>query len=162
MKTTRIRHFRRVLRRFTRLIDAQLKSCCDAVTFAQCLVLLEVEELEGPTVGEIASNLRLDTSTLSRTLDGLEARGLVERVRGDHDRRVVTIRLTASGEAECRSINEDNDGLWRAVLERIPASRRDAVIGNFEVLVQAFLDCEEEASCAARRSARDPDGDQEK
>jgi len=35
MKTTKIRHFRRILRRFGRVTHAHLKSCCVEVTLAQ-------------------------------------------------------------------------------------------------------------------------------
>jgi len=76
-----IRHFRRILRRFERLTNAQIKNCCSGVTLAQCLVLLEVEEQDRPTMGQLASQLRLDNSTLSRTVDGLVGNGMVERLR---------------------------------------------------------------------------------
>ena len=44
MHTREIRKFRRVLRRFERITNAQLKSCCAQVSLAQCLVLLEIDE----------------------------------------------------------------------------------------------------------------------
>ena len=150
MKTNDIRRFRGTLRRFTRLLDAQLKTCCARVTLAQCLVLLEVEEVERPTVGLLATNLRLDNSTLSRTLDGLEKRGLVERQRDDRDRRVVTLRLTPAGAVECRAIHAENDAICRDVFTRIPAAEHDTVVRSFEVLVQAYLDSEEEAPAESR------------
>lgn len=144
MKTRDIRQFRRVLRRFTRLINSQLKTCCRTVTLAQCLVLMEVEEIRTPTMGQLASALRLDNSTLSRTVDGLVERGLIERVRGDADRRVVKIRLTRPGKAVCRSIHADNDASCRRVFGQIPPSQHDRVVRSFEVLVDAFLACEDQ------------------
>jgi len=147
MQTRDIRSFRRVLRRFTRLINSQLKTCCNEVTLAQCLVLLEVEELGSPTMGQLATNLRLDNSTLSRTVEGLVARELVARVRDDGDRRVVKVRLTEEGEAVSRSIHADNDAICRRVFQRIPTSRQKRVIEDFELLVQAYLDDEHEEEC---------------
>jgi DNA-binding MarR family transcriptional regulator len=140
-----IRHFRRILRRFERLTNAQIKNCCSGVTLAQCLVLLEVEEQGRPTMGQLASQLRLDNSTLSRTVDGLVGNGMVERLRDDRDRRVVWIRLTPQGSALCRSIHDENDAHCRRAFEKIAPSKRKTVIRNFEVLVQAFLDCEAES-----------------
>lgn len=142
MKTPEIRQFRRVLRRFERITNSQLKSCCVSVTLGQCLVLLELDESERLTMGQLATRLRLDNSTLSRTIDGLVGGGLVERSREDRDRRVVWIRLTAEGNAVCRSIHDENDALYQRVFDKIAPSKREAVLRDFEILVQAFLDAE--------------------
>lgn len=142
MDTREIREFRRVLRQFERINSVQLKSCCSGVTLAQCLVLLEIDENGHMTGGQLASRLRLDSSTLSRTIDSLVRGGLVERQRDDRDRRVVWIALTADGDSVCRSIHRDNDARYREVFDRIPPSRRRTVLRNFRVLVQAFLDNE--------------------
>ncbi len=148
MTISEIRRFRRFLRRFERLTNAQLKNCCAGVTLAQCLVLLEIDENGQLTMSQLASRLRLDNSTLSRTIEGLVQRRLVKRLREDQDRRVVRIRLTREGDAVCRSIHEENDGHYIRVFEKIPESRRGTIIKNFETLVQAFLDCEVEAVSA--------------
>ncbi len=145
MQTSEIRNFRRIQRRFERINNARLKSCRAAVTLAQCLVLLEIDENTRMTMGQLASSLRLDNSTLSRTIDGLVETGHVERLDDKSDRRVVWIRLTEEGNAVCRSIHDENDEYARRVFDRIPASRRKAVLRSFEILVQAFLDCEAES-----------------
>ena len=142
MKTPQIRRFRRVLRRFERVTNTHLKSCCAGVTLAQCLVLMEVDEADFLSVGQLASRLRLDNSTLSRTIDGLVRKGLLDRIRDARDRRVVWIRLTSAGQAVCKAIHEQNDSIYRTIFRRIPAGKRNAVIENFETLVQAFLDAE--------------------
>ena len=149
MTIREIRRFRRFLRRFERLANAQLKNCCAAVTLAQCLVLLEIDESGQLTMSQLASRLRLDNSTLSRTIEGLAQRRLVKRLREDQDRRVVRIRLTPEGDSVCRSVHEENDGHYIRVFEKIPESRRGTIIKNFETLVQAFLDCEVEAMSEA-------------
>jgi DNA-binding MarR family transcriptional regulator len=149
-----IRSFRRTLRRFERVTASQLKSCCARVTLAQCLVLMEIEEAAELTMGELATRLRLDSSTLTRTVDGLVRDGLAERTRVARDRRVVRIRLARRGEAVCRSIHAENDDHARRVFARIPASRRATVIRSFELLVQAFL--EEEAGGAATEPSGKP------
>jgi len=142
MKIDQIRSFRRVLRQFTRLTSNQLRSCCSGVTLAQCLVLLEVDE-QGPlTVGQLASRLGLDDSTLSRTIHGLVRSGLLDRTRSDLDRRVVRIDLTPEGAAVCKAIHEQNDALVRDVFARIPSGKRQTVVRNFQILVQALLDSE--------------------
>jgi DNA-binding MarR family transcriptional regulator len=100
-------------------------------------------------MGQLAARLRLDNSTLSRTIDLLVKRGLVERQGEERDRRVVRIRLTAAGKAACRDIHRENDDHCRRVFDRIPAAQRSAVIRNFEILVQAFLDYEADSLLGA-------------
>ena len=146
MNTRQIREFRRILRRFERVTNTQLRNCCAEVTLPQCLVLLEVDDEKRLTVGQLASRLRLDNSTLSRTIDTLVRSGLFDRSRDDGDRRIVWIRLTEAGDAICAAIHEQNDAIYREVFARIPRSRRDAVVRNFGVLVQAFLDSESQAA----------------
>lgn len=142
MDNREIRAFRRVLRQFERINHVQLKTCCCGVTLAQCLVLLEVDENGRLTGGQLATRLRLDNSTLSRTIDTLVRRGLLERQRDDRDRRVVWIALTAEGVSTCLAIHRDNDARYRDVLDSIPPSRRREVLRSFRVLVQAFVDSE--------------------
>ena len=48
-------------------------------------------------IGELATALRVDTSTATRTADRLVAAGLAERVRIDGDGRGVALRITAPG-----------------------------------------------------------------
>ena len=144
MKNREIRQFRHVLRQFSRLLHSQLRTCCSAVTLAQCLVLLEVDEIGTPSVGQLAANLRLDNSTLSRTVDGLVAKELVERVHDEDDRRVVLVQLTEEGEAVSSSIHEDNDASCRRVFDKIPTAQHRRITEAFEVLVGAYLACEDE------------------
>jgi DNA-binding MarR family transcriptional regulator len=148
MDIAEIRRFRRTVRRFERATNSQLKNCCARVTLAQCLILMEIDEAGRLTMGELASRLRLDSSTLTRTVDGLVSGGLVERLREERDRRVVLIRNTRKGKAVCRSIHDENDEHARRVFQRIPPSRRATVIRSFEVLVQAFLDQELDTTAA--------------
>lgn len=52
-----------------------------------------------PTIGTIAERLCVTHHTAVGLVDRLGATGLVERVRGAHDRREVHVRITQTGEA---------------------------------------------------------------
>ena len=145
MRTREIRRYRRATRQFERLDGVQLKKCCCGLTFAQGLVLLEIDEKGQLTIGELATHLRLDHSTLSRTVEGLVRRQLVDRVRDGGDRRLVRVRLTADGMSICGQMHVNNDAYCREVFKRIPPAKRETVIRSFEILVQAYLDHEAEA-----------------
>jgi DNA-binding MarR family transcriptional regulator len=142
MKTAEIRRYRSALRKFERLIGTQLKQCSCSVTLPQCLVLLDIDEHGTASMSELASHLRLDHSTLSRTVDGLVKKGLLSRKPDAGDRRVVRVALTASGQETCEGIHVGNDAFCQGVFGQIPPAQREAVLRHFEQLVQAYLDHE--------------------
>ena len=145
MRNQQIRRYRRALRQFERLIGKQLRSCSCGVTLAQCLVMLEIDEHARLSVGQLAAHLRLDHTTLSRTVDSLVRKRLVSRLRDDQDRRVVWVQLTKAGVSRCLEIHDKNDAFCSAVFKKIPAKERSIVIKNFETLVNAYVEQESTA-----------------
>jgi DNA-binding MarR family transcriptional regulator len=67
------------------------------LTYPQYLVLMVLWEDDGLSVKQIGRRLYLDSGTLTPLLKRLEQAGLVRRVRGRHDERVVQLFLTAGG-----------------------------------------------------------------
>jgi len=137
-----IRRYRKALRQFQRLVGVQLRGCCCGVTLTQCMVLTEIEEHGHMTMGQLVSNLKLEHSTLSRTVDSLVSNKLVARLRDDSDRRLIWIRLTAEGVSACKEIHRVNDQHCLDVFEHIAPTERALVIRYFETLMQAYLDKE--------------------
>jgi DNA-binding MarR family transcriptional regulator len=56
------------------------------------------------TAIELAREMDIDAGAVTRMLDRLEAKGLVERVRSEADRRVVHLRLTPSGDSVAKKV----------------------------------------------------------
>jgi len=56
------------------------------------------------TMGELAGAMRANASTMTRVIDGLVDRGMVERTRIPDDRRMVRIRPTQKGKGLARRI----------------------------------------------------------
>ena len=77
--------------------DSRL-GCCD-LTYAQWLPLYKLVVNEGQTMAGIARDLEMDPGAMTRSLDRLEAKGLVRRERSTEDRRVVNLVLTDEGQA---------------------------------------------------------------
>lgn len=69
-------------------------------TVAQARTLAVLSVSDGVTVGDLSVFTVIEQSTLSRTLDTLEAQGLVRREFGDTDSRVRKVFLTDDGRAE--------------------------------------------------------------
>ena len=56
------------------------------------------------SANEIARQLDIDAGAVTRVLDRLEGKGLIERTRSEADRRMVHLRLTPAGEAAVRKV----------------------------------------------------------
>jgi DNA-binding MarR family transcriptional regulator len=69
------------------------------LTAAQWYPLWKLKR-DGPgTAQELARDMDIDAGAMTRLIDRLAAKGLVERLRSATDRRVVTLTLTPAGEA---------------------------------------------------------------
>lgn len=67
------------------------------LTHAQWSPLLRLR-LSGPApAATLAAEMDIDAGAATRLLDRLEAKGLVQRERASHDRRVVMVSLTEAG-----------------------------------------------------------------
>lgn len=66
-----------------------------STTQAQALMLLDPEDPR--PMSDMAATLHCDRSNVTGIVDRLEARGLVERRPGAHDRRVKVLSLTEAG-----------------------------------------------------------------
>lgn len=62
-------------------------------------------EMRGPLpVGAISEELRLPSASATRLVDRLEKAGCARRVRGEHDRRTVTVELVEDGLGDYRTL----------------------------------------------------------
>lgn len=133
-----IRTFRRLLRQFEQLTEAQTGVCCSGVSVAQCHALMEIEHLGQCSIGQLAANLNLDQSTLSRTVDSLVGLGLVQRTPNPADRRYMIVTLSEKGRETSRQINAANDDYYRRVFEAIPEAQRAVTEVSFKLFVTAM------------------------
>jgi DNA-binding MarR family transcriptional regulator len=69
------------------------------------LALKGFPEAREPTIGDLASRLQLQHHSTVELIDRSVRQGLVERQRGEADRRQVHIRLTPHGEAILRELS---------------------------------------------------------
>lgn len=84
--------------------EVELRMAVLGLTDAQWKPLWLLQSAQATTAIELARRMDLDAGAVTRLLDRLEGKGLVERVRSDADRRVVHLRLTAAGEAAAAQV----------------------------------------------------------
>ncbi|BCQ28370.1 MarR family transcriptional regulator (plasmid) [Caballeronia sp. NK8] len=77
-------------------LDAALKDL--GITTQQTGILMSMRGGVTQTPFELSKLLGIDTGLMTRMLDKLETRGLLQRTRSLEDRRVVNLTLTREGE----------------------------------------------------------------
>nr|NQU89587.1 MarR family transcriptional regulator [Bacteroidota bacterium] len=134
-----VRAFRRILRNFERELNVQNQSgCCCGITITQCHTLMELDIEDNITLNELAARIHLDKSTVSRTVESLVNKGLIERTIPKSNRRTTLITLTMEGKEVCNSINSGNDIYFGEVLFALPVDLRSAFYEGFEAVVNAM------------------------
>jgi DNA-binding MarR family transcriptional regulator len=83
-------------------VDAALEP--QGLTHAQWIPLYKLQQKAASTVAELARECNLDAGAMTRLLDRMEAKGLVNRIRSSQDRRVVNLELTEEGRATANQI----------------------------------------------------------
>lgn len=132
----------RVLERKLGILEENEMACC-GLTLAQCHALVEIGRAESVSLVDLANAIGLDTSTLSRTVNNLVTKNMVQRELDPDDRRYVTIRLTPEGIRYYRRIESAMDTYFKQVYASIAESERKNVLDSLSVLLKAMegLDC---------------------
>ena len=73
-------------------------------TYMQYVVLMQLRSGAALNLRDICQQFRHDSGALTRVIDQLAERGLVERQRCDQDRRKVNLHLTPAGLATCEQL----------------------------------------------------------
>ena len=114
--------------------------CCYGISVSQCYALEAIAAQETMTMRDLARHLHLALSTVTRVIDSLVDKGLVERHINPRDRRVCQVSLTPPGTVLLRNIQDELIAREQAVLQRIPAASRDHVIQALAELSQAVTE----------------------
>jgi len=92
------------LRRIGRAIELHSHSLASryGLTVPQLAVLKELGAADGRSIGELTRAVHLSQATVTGILDRLQRRGLIQRRRGEADKRKVHVWLTEAGREALR------------------------------------------------------------
>ncbi len=140
MNIDKIRNFRKKLRELEMKVFWQLKqdSSCFGITLSQCHTLMEIGKEREISIVELASELGIDPSTLSRTIEGMVNIGLVNRTLNPSDRRYVSIALTKTGNALYDSIENHYNNYISKLFKNIPKEKHNQVLESFILFSDAM------------------------
>ena len=88
-------------------------------------------------VGQLADIVVAPQPTVTRQLDRMAAKGLVERVAHETDRRLALVRITPQGEALAASLVRQARAHERRVLAPLGVERADALKAMLRELIDA-------------------------
>src|ERR1039457_364968 len=120
--------------------------CCDGLSQRQTAILRVLVASEGARLTDLAALSGITPSAMTRVLEKLEARGLVERVRGTHtDGRAAMVRITAAGRRTRKLLDQLMRSRTRQIMDSIPPKQHQQVLNALELLNNAI----ESAGCCA-------------
>src|SRR5215831_14996778 len=120
--------------------------CCDGLSQRQTAILRILVAREGARLTDLAALSGITPSAMTRVLEKLEARGLVERVRGAHDDgRAAMVRVTAAGRRTRKALDQLMRSRTQTIIGAILEQDRDSVLNALQLLNDAI----ERAGCCA-------------
>jgi DNA-binding MarR family transcriptional regulator len=120
--------------------------CCDGLSQRQCAILRVLVAQEGTRISDLALLSGISPSAMTRVLEKLEARKLVERVRGAHeDGRAAMVKITAEGRRTRKQLDALMIDRTHQILASIPEKQRPQILKALTILNNAI----ESAGCCA-------------
>ena len=92
------------------------------------------------TAGELDRTMMITSGTTTHRITRLEARGFVQRVRDEDDRRVVHVILTDAGRTVCDAAHQAHIDNERAILELMADDDRARLTDGLTALAEALGD----------------------
>ncbi len=150
MQPMAARALQKHLRMIERELERQLKNQArrSGVTSAQCRVLLELAEAGEASLVELSERVGLDTSTVSRTIDGLVGTGHVTRITDPADRRYVRLAITGKEKRKVELIDRCCDQYYVDVLHQVSKDKQAALANSGRQVAEALARKRNEKCCA--------------
>jgi DNA-binding MarR family transcriptional regulator len=111
--------------------------CCYGISVSQCYALAALDEHGQLTMGELAQQMHLTVSTMTRVVDQLVARDLVRRWFDPEDRRVCCVELTKQGRSLLGKIRGELLETEKEILRKIKPEDRETLIFALKELSKA-------------------------
>jgi MarR family transcriptional regulator, organic hydroperoxide resistance regulator len=103
----------------------------------QASVLDHLDEQDAVTLNGLARHMGVTPATMSLTIDRLERKGYVARLRDTADRRRVNVRLTAAGVRVREASSVLDPALVESMMQRLGTADREAAIRGLALLADA-------------------------
>ena len=113
-------------RKLRALFDARVRK--RGMTLPRTRALFAISRRDGLNQRDLAEELELETPTVVRLLDSMEAQGIIERRADEADRRAKLVHLTESGKLLADDIESMAADLRQQVLGDIPEDELEVTL----------------------------------
>jgi DNA-binding MarR family transcriptional regulator len=131
-----VRQFRDLVQRMFLCCQERMHHQCEKFKIPdaeiRCLMLFGADRYL--TAKGISNKLDVVKSRVTRIVDGLIQKRLIQKVQDPEDSRVVLLSLTSSGQKILNEINDYMHDLHTQVLTQIPSDQRSVFLNNLEML----------------------------
>lgn len=135
-KVAKIRRFNQFYSKQINDLDKELQK--SPFSLAEARVINEIANRETATASELGEELGLDTGYLSRVLQGIEKRGLIEKKGCPKDARQRLLRLTGDGEKEFVSLDQLSQNQIEQVLQDLTTIEQNRLL-NAMMTIESIL-----------------------
>lgn len=136
---TAVRAFNRFYTRFAGALDAHYMD--SDLSLAEARLLYEIASRETVLAAELQAELGLDAGYVSRILRRFQAKGWIERGRGEDARR-RPISLTEAGQIYFAALDARTRARVEARLEGLRGAERDSLVAALETVTSLLSACE--------------------
>ncbi len=132
--------FRFLLRKSERSLDKKIGEALEdtSISFIQYHTLMEIEKQNVTNLKELSSALKLDSSTVSRSINILVKAGLVIRAVDQDNRRYIKIAISSKGEEACKKAGEICDHFYRELFSTISEDEHYEVSETIKLLTRTL------------------------
>lgn len=131
-----IRHFNRL---YTQKLGLLKKNVFNSeISWAEARILMEISEIEIPTLVIISKKLELDKSYVSRVIQKLSGLKYLTKQASPSDKRAKILVLTAAGQSVVDQLNQASDDQINLMLASLNQPEQDAfyqAVMNLEKLL---------------------------
>ena len=107
---------------------AEARFADQELTFSHWLALLVLRDGIADTCAGLSRHMNYDSGAITRLVDQLEERGLVERTRSKSDRRVVRLSLTKEGHAMWKKLTPPVVDYWNDLLDGFSHAEAETLV----------------------------------
>jgi len=100
----------------------------------QVAALIHLDRVEALSQTDLAARLGMKKAAAGTLIDGLEGKSLVERVRGESDRRVQLVSITDAGRKVVDEVDRMGEKLGIALRRGISREERKQLVGILQKL----------------------------
>lgn len=119
-----------------------------SLTQFRCLRILQRDDY---LAGDLAKRLGIQSTSLTRLLERLEARQLVERVLDHHDRRRIWVRLTDEGRRVVSDLDQWLESPIFQAIQELSEDERERLATALNLLADRIRTVTERAAFAPER-----------